>query len=106
MGNPRAASPARGSENRDTNQNPEIGATQEAATKTAVKRPLMKPLNKKRVESYNEGLKKRGVVYMSRVPPFMKPAKVKHLMEQHGVVTRVSTETYGLAFTTVLLVDY
>lgn len=54
-----------------------------------IKRPL-KPLSKRKVENYNEGLKKRGVVYLSRVPPFMKPAKVKHLMEQHGVVTRVS----------------
>lgn len=54
-----------------------------------VKRPL-KPLNKKKVDRYNEGLKKRGVVYLSRVPPFMKPAKIKHLMEQHGAVSRVS----------------
>lgn len=54
-----------------------------------MKRPL-KPLNKKKVDRYNEGLKKRGVVYLSRVPPFMKPAKIKHLMEQHGIVSRVS----------------
>lgn len=53
-----------------------------------LKRPL-KPLSQKKVKDYNEGLAKRGVVYLSRVPPFMKPAKVKHLMEQHGVVTRV-----------------
>lgn len=57
-----------------------------------VKRPL-KPLNKKKVDRYNEGLKKRGVVYLGRVPPFMKPAKIKHLMEQHGVVSRVSLRT-------------
>ena len=53
-----------------------------------LKRPL-KPLSSRKVKDYNEGLAKRGVVYLSRVPPFMKPAKVKHLMEQHGVVTRV-----------------
>lgn len=52
-------------------------------------RPL-KPLSQRKVKDYNEGLAKRGVVYLSRVPPFMKPAKIKHLMEQHGVVTRVS----------------
>lgn len=54
-----------------------------------VAQPL-KVLSKKKVASYNKSLAKRGVVYLSRVPPFMKPAKVKHLMEQHGVVTRVS----------------
>ncbi|CAM9263502.1 unnamed protein product, partial [Ectocarpus sp. 8 AP-2014] len=48
-----------------------------------------KPLSDRKLKDYNEGLAKRGVVYLSRVPPFMKPAKVKHLMEQHGVVTRV-----------------
>ncbi|CAB1117754.1 unnamed protein product [Ectocarpus sp. CCAP 1310/34] len=48
-----------------------------------------KPLSHRKLKDYNEGLAKRGVVYLSRVPPFMKPAKVKHLMEQHGVVTRV-----------------
>lgn len=66
------------------------GAMQSRVEKA--KRPL-KPLNKKKVASYNEGLKKRGVVYLSRVPPFMKPAKIKHLMEQHGVVSRVSLRT-------------
>jgi len=62
-----------------------------------LKRPL-KPLSQRKVKDYNEGLAKRGVVYLSRVPPFMKPAKVKHLMEQHGVVTRVREQPvpYGL----------
>ncbi|KAJ1459977.1 hypothetical protein M885DRAFT_510478 [Pelagophyceae sp. CCMP2097] len=31
----------------------------------------------------------KGVVYLSRVPPYMKPAKVKHLLEQFGTVTRL-----------------
>lgn len=59
-----------------------------------LKRPL-KPLSQRKVKDYNDGLAKRGVVYLSRVPPFMKPAKVKHLMEQHGVVTRVSGGSVG-----------
>ncbi|KAI7829196.1 hypothetical protein BX661DRAFT_130816, partial [Kickxella alabastrina] len=33
--------------------------------------------------------KKSGVVYMSRVPPFMKPAKVRHLLEKYGQIGRV-----------------
>lgn len=28
-------------------------------------------------------------VYLSTVPPFMKPAKVKHLLSQYGVITRL-----------------
>lgn len=70
--------------------NQEINHEQEATKgKKGTKRPL-KPLSKRKVDSYNEGVKRRGVVYLSRVPPFMKPAKIKQLMEQHGVVTRVS----------------
>lgn len=61
---------------------------QQQQKKKKLKRPL-KPLSQRKVKDYNDGLAKRGVVYLSRVPPFMKPAKVKHLMEQHGVVTRV-----------------
>jgi ESF2/ABP1 family protein len=32
---------------------------------------------------------KKGVVYMSRVPPFMKPEKVRHLLSQYGDVERI-----------------
>lgn len=66
-----------------------VDVEQRQKRKKNLKRPL-KPLSQRRVKDYNDGLAKRGVVYLSRVPPFMKPAKVKHLMEQHGVVTRVS----------------
>lgn len=32
---------------------------------------------------------KRGVVYLARVPPFMKPAKVRHLLEMAGPIDRI-----------------
>jgi ESF2/ABP1 family protein len=38
---------------------------------------------------YREEFQRRGVIYMSRVPPFMKPNKVKSIFEQYGEVTRV-----------------
>ena len=30
-----------------------------------------------------------GVIYLSRIPPFMKPQKVRHLMSQYGEVDRI-----------------
>ena len=33
--------------------------------------------------------KKRGVVYVAKVPPYMKPAKLRHILEQHGKVTNM-----------------
>ena len=31
----------------------------------------------------------RGVVYLSRVPPYMKPIKMRHLLEKYGALGRV-----------------
>lgn len=33
--------------------------------------------------------KKRGVVYVARVPAYMKPAKLRYMLEQHGEVTNM-----------------
>ena len=40
-------------------------------------------------KTYSENLEKRGVIYMSRIPPFMKPNKARTLFEQYGLVTRI-----------------
>lgn len=79
--------------NRDPEEGPESADDNDQVD---ARQPLnYKPLSHRKLKDYNEGLAKRGVVYLSRVPPFMKPAKVKHLMEQHGVVTRVSEPRLG-----------
>ena len=38
-----------------------------------------------------------GIVYLSRIPPYMKPAKVRHLFSRHGVVGRVYLQPEGKA---------
>ena len=38
---------------------------------------------------YREDLEKRGVIYLARIPPFMKPNKVKSIFEEYGEVTRL-----------------
>jgi ESF2/ABP1 family protein len=40
-------------------------------------------------KEFREKVAKRGVIYMSRVPPFMKPNKARTLFEQYGEVTRL-----------------
>lgn len=40
-------------------------------------------------ENFNVKLRKRGVVYVARVPPRMTPTKVKSLLSEFGEVTRV-----------------
>ena len=38
-----------------------------------------------------------GIVYLSRVPPFMKPHKVKHLLSRYGSVGRVYLKPEGMS---------
>lgn len=43
-------------------------------------------------EDFNAKLQKRGVLYIARIPPRMGPSKVKTLLTEFGVVTRVYLE--------------
>jgi ESF2/ABP1 family protein len=40
-------------------------------------------------ENFNEKLKKRGVLYIARIPPKMTPTKIKSLLSEFCEVTRV-----------------
>ena len=46
-------------------------------------------LASKRLESKRRKVKKTGVVYLTRIPPFMKPATVKHLLQPYGEIGRI-----------------
>lgn len=49
----------------------------------------IKPISKKKLERDLKKIEKSGVVYLSRVPPFMKPAKVRSIMSRFGEINRV-----------------
>ena len=44
---------------------------------------------KKLAAESEERHRKRGVCYLSRVPPHLKPLKLRHMLEQFGVILRV-----------------
>ncbi|KIJ70386.1 hypothetical protein HYDPIDRAFT_122137 [Hydnomerulius pinastri MD-312] len=50
---------------------------------------VVKPLTPEALAAFNAAQARTGVVYISRIPPGMRPAKVRHLMSQHGEVGRV-----------------
>ncbi|TDZ54941.1 Pre-rRNA-processing protein ESF2 [Colletotrichum trifolii] len=50
---------------------------------------VSKPLTKKNLVATEEAVKKSGVVYLSRIPPFMKPQKLRSLLEPYGRVNRI-----------------
>lgn len=46
-------------------------------------------LSMKKTVDFNEKLKKRGVIYVARIPPRMTPTKLKTILSEFGEVTRV-----------------
>lgn len=53
------------------------------------KKKKVKPLTKEELEKYREAEKKSGVCYLSRIPRFMQPKKVKELLGRYAEVGRV-----------------
>lgn len=49
----------------------------------------LKPLTQKQLLASQKASSKTGVIYISRVPPFMKPQTVKHLLSPYGEIGRI-----------------
>ncbi|QRW16211.1 extracellular metalloprotease [Rhizoctonia solani] len=47
------------------------------------------PLSGEALAEFEKAQQKAGIIYISRIPPGMRPAKVKHLMSNYGKVGRV-----------------
>lgn len=67
----------------------ESGAEQQQEVPKKSKKKKVHKLTLTETENFNEKLKKRGVVYIARIPPRMTPTKVKALLSDFGEVTRV-----------------
>ncbi|KAK9816728.1 hypothetical protein WJX72_004286 [[Myrmecia] bisecta] len=48
-----------------------------------------KLLSGKKLKRLQDSYNRRGVVYISRIPPHLKPQKMRHMLSQYGEVTRV-----------------
>ena len=46
-------------------------------------------LSKKNLVATAAALKRSGVIYLSRIPPFMKPQKLRSLLEPYGAINRI-----------------
>lgn len=49
----------------------------------------LKPLTPAQLAQSKEATHKTGVVYLSRIPPFMKPQKVRDLLSRFGAINRI-----------------
>jgi ESF2/ABP1 family protein len=50
---------------------------------------ISKPLTEKNLVATQAAIKRSGVVYLSRIPPFMKPSKLRSLLEPYGELNRI-----------------
>ncbi|KAF7790870.1 hypothetical protein EIP86_001828 [Pleurotus ostreatoroseus] len=53
------------------------------------KEKVVKPLTPEALAKFRAAQERTGVIYISRIPPGMRPTKVRHLMSQYGEVGRV-----------------
>ncbi|KAF2496587.1 hypothetical protein BU16DRAFT_525745 [Lophium mytilinum] len=56
---------------------------------TKSKSKTLKTLSQKKLRAAEKARASTGVIYLSRVPPFMKPSTVKHLLSQYGEIGRI-----------------
>lgn len=57
---------------------------------------VIQPLTAEALAKFNAAQARTGVVYISRIPPGMRPSKVRHLMSAHGEVGRVYLQQEGV----------
>lgn len=55
----------------------------------------VKPLSTEELAAFKAAQERTGVVYISRIPPGMRPTKVRHLMSAYGEVGRVYLQPEG-----------
>jgi ESF2/ABP1 family protein len=58
-------------------------------TTPSTREKTVKPLTQKQLLKSQKAAKKTGVIYISRIPPFMKPATLKHYLTPYGEIGRV-----------------
>src|SRR6266550_5271961 len=59
---------------------------------------VVKPLTPEALAVYKAAQDRAGIIYISRIPPGMQPAKVRHLMSAYGEVGRVYLQQEGVSF--------
>ena len=70
----------------------ESNESSDESQKKKKKKKKIHKLSLEETEDFNAKLRKRGVIYISRIPPRMGPAKAKALLGEFGVVTRIYLE--------------
>lgn len=80
----------------DNNEDGEEDASKRV--RGAKKTKKVKPLTPEELEKFQAARDKTGIVYLSKIPPFMKPVKLRHLLGAFGELGRVYLAPEGKLF--------
>src|SRR5436189_6280024 len=67
-----------------------------AETITNTEQEVFKPLTPAKLAEFKKAQDNTGIIYLSRIPPFMKPSKIKHLMGKFGDVGKIYLAPEGM----------
>ena len=76
-------------EEEDGNHSTAPDGLDEQNPRTAARPPTVKPLTAKQLARSQRAVAKTGVIYLSRIPPFMKPSTLKSLLTPFGTIGRI-----------------
>lgn len=65
------------------------------------KEKVLKPLTKEALAEFEEAQRKAGIIYISRIPPRMRPQKLRHIMSAYGEVGRIYMTLEGQSYAEV-----
>lgn len=86
-----------------TDEEIEMEMDDEEFENQAAIRPIAKPLTAEALAAFEAAQSRAGIVYISRIPPAMRPAKVRHLMSGFGELGRVYLQQEGVQIFSRLL---
>jgi hypothetical protein len=66
------------------------------------KSKIVKPLTPEALAAFKAKQERTGVIYISRIPPGMRPTKVRHLMSAYGEIGRVYLQQEGMYFISIV----
>lgn len=72
-----------------TTSTPAAEPSPKAASTSKSKPPTVKPLTPAQLAKSQLRAQKTGVLYISRIPPFMKPSTLRHLLSPYGAISRL-----------------
>ena len=77
------------SENDEINNDESSNTGNEISENNEIENQNLQVLTAQELEKYQEKISKSGVCYMSRIPPFMKPSKLRALLTKYGEIGRI-----------------